>query len=86
MARSGPDVPARGCPLIGLKRTSLSAEPRSEIDPNRSRSSLPTTDRLRGPRCLLTASCRYDMLMFVVEENGFHGMLPNCGGETGTAT
>jgi hypothetical protein len=55
-------------------------------DPNRSRTSLPTTDRLRGPRCLLTASCRYDMLMILVEENGFHGMPPNCGGETGTAT
>lgn len=26
------------------------------------------------------------MLMFLVEENGFHGMLPNCGGETGTGT
>jgi hypothetical protein len=35
---------------------------------------------------LLTASCRYDMLMLLVEENGFHGTLPNCGGETGTAT
>ncbi len=30
--------------------------------------------------------CRYDMLMLFVEENGFHGMPPNCGGETGTAT
>jgi hypothetical protein len=26
------------------------------------------------------------MLMLLVEENGFHGLLPNCGGETGTAT
>ena len=28
----------------------------SGCDPNRSRTSLPTTDRLRGPRCSLTAS------------------------------
>jgi hypothetical protein len=26
------------------------------------------------------------MLMLLVEENGFHGILPNCGGETGNAT
>jgi hypothetical protein len=26
------------------------------------------------------------MLMLFVEENGFHGMPRNCGGETGTAT
>ena len=26
------------------------------------------------------------MLMFLVEENVFHGMPPDCGGETGTAT
>jgi hypothetical protein len=26
------------------------------------------------------------MLMLFVEENGFHGMPPNCGGEIGTAT
>jgi hypothetical protein len=45
--------------------------------PNRSRTSLPTTDRLRGPRCSLTASCRYDMLMLLAEENGFHGVLPS---------
>jgi len=32
---------------------------------------------------LQTAPCRCDM--FFVEENGFHGMPPNCGGETGTA-
>src|SRR5271169_513401 len=31
-------------------------------DPNRSRTSLPTTDRLRGPRCSLTVSYGYDML------------------------
>jgi len=39
---------------------------RFEFDPN----------RLRGPRCLLTASARYDMLMLLVEENGFRGMAP----------
>src|SRR5258708_5752686 len=38
--------------------------------------SLPTTDRLRGPRCSLTASCRYDLLMLLVEENGFLACLP----------
>ena len=53
----------------------------SGFDPNRSRTSLPTTDRLRGPRCSLTASCRYDMLMLLVEENGFHGTPPIAGGE-----
>jgi hypothetical protein len=50
-------------------------------DPNRSCTSLPTTDRLRGSRCSLTASCLYDMLMLLVEENGFHGMPPNRAGE-----
>ena len=51
------------------------------FDPNRSRTSLPATDRLGSPRCSLTASCRYDILMILVEENGFYRMPPNCGGE-----
>ena len=29
--------------------------------------------------CLRTAPCRCDMLMFLVEENGFHGMPPIAG-------
>jgi formylglycine-generating enzyme required for sulfatase activity len=37
---------------------------------------------LRGRRCLLTASCQYDKLVLFVEENCFHGMPLNCGGET----
>jgi hypothetical protein len=57
----------------------------SPFDPNRSRTSLPTTDRLRGPRCWLTASGRYDMLMLLVEENGVMACA-QLRGETGTAT
>jgi hypothetical protein len=71
--------------LSGVNRTWRGDAKIDANDSNRSRTSLPTTDRLRGPRCLLTASCRYDMLMLLAEENGFHGMPPNCGGETGTA-
>ena len=53
--------------------------PHPAIDSNRSRTSLPTTDRLRSPRCSLTASCQYDILMILVEENGSNGM-PQIGG------
>jgi hypothetical protein len=45
----------------------------AESDPNRSRTGSPRLDRLRRPRCSLTASCRYDMLILSLEENGFHG-------------
>src|SRR6476620_891917 len=55
--------------------------PHPAIDSNRSRTSLPTTDRLRDPRCSLTASCRYDILMILVEENGFPWHASNCGGQ-----
>ena len=53
-------------------------------DPNRSRVGLPTTGRLRGPRCWLTGFGRYDML--TVDENGVIGMSSNCGGESDAAT
>jgi len=55
--------------------------PHPAIDSNRSRTSLPTTDRLRGPRCSLTASCHNDILMILVEENGSHGMPQIAGGK-----
>jgi len=70
----------------GADRTSRGQPNSVENDPNRSRTSLPTTDRSRSPRCLLTASCRYAMLMLLVEENGFRGMAPSCGSKIGTAT
>jgi len=78
-----PDQPDRSddVRLSGVDRKWSADGQNGANHPNRSRTSLPTTDRLRGPRCSLTASCRYDMLMLLVEENGFHGMPPNCGGE-----
>ena len=68
-----------GRPLAKVKRTSRNAPKMSADDPKRSRIRLPTTDRLGGHRCSLTAPCRYDMLAFLVEENGFHGMPPIAG-------
>ena len=43
--------------------------------------SLPTTDRLRGHRCSLTASCRYDMLVAPRRGERLPWHAPNCGGE-----
>jgi hypothetical protein len=73
------------CPLFG-ERMWLVGDENDPNDPNRSCIGLPTTGRLHGPRCWLTVSGRYDMLMSLVEENGVIGMSPNCGGETDAAT
>ena len=67
------------CRLSGAKRKKRGHRRTVAFDPNRSRTSLPTTDRLRGPRCWLTASCRYDMLMLLPEENGVMACPPIAG-------
>ena len=81
MALFGSGRPNLRCRFMGGKADSRLHASRSLDDPSGS-----LRQRLIGcavNRCLLTASCRYDMLMLLVEENGFRATPPDCGSATG---